>query len=56
MMHALLSKIYAAIWRFFNPYEAEMKRFGHRIAEVEHRLTTVEASVEDLAKRFNHYE
>lgn len=52
-MMRLLSKIWDAIWRFFNPYEAEMQRFGMKIAEVEHRLTTVEAAVEDLTERFN---
>ena len=55
MMRAFLLKIWGAIWRFFNPYQAEMQRFGVRIAEVEHRLTTVEAAVEDLTERFNRH-
>lgn len=56
MMRPLLSKIWDAIWCFFNPYEAQMRDFGAKIAEVEQRLTTVEAAVEDLTERFHRYE
>lgn len=55
MMRALLPKVCGAIWRFFNPYEPQMRQFGAKIAEVEHRLTTVEAAVEDLTERFQRH-